>query len=232
MNLNKNSTNTHKNKKITEKKIQKEIKKISEVLNKKEPTIMKKNTAEMSISKDKNIINKNNNVNNRFSNQSQPKQKNAKIESVEFPINNLPKQTLNNNNLIIQNLNNKLQSENKITKIESLEYALPEINLYNRKIENFYPYFLKTNLLDLQNNNKGFLTQNADFRNVDNSMQCLDPLCEFCDQNNTINCLQCLPGHFLLNGKCYISCPVDYLADVYKRECVPTIVRQRGFNII
>lgn len=230
MNFNNNSTQYQKNKKPSEKKIQKEIKKMSEILNKKEPTIMSKKIDNVELNKnkiDKTLVNKNN-VNNRYNNL--PKNNNAVVDSIEFPINNLPKQTLNNNNLLIQNLNSKLQNENKITKIESLEYALPEINLFNRKIEYFYPYFLKTNLLDLQNNNKGFLSQTVpiDFRKINNNLQCLDPLCEYCDQNNTVMCLQCLPGHFLLDGKCFISCPVNFLADVYKRECVPTTMRQRG----
>ncbi len=140
----------------------------------------------------------------------------------------------------------KQDHSEKLKKIESLEFTLPELSIdRNRKIENFYPYFLKANLLELNVNNQlpkvqaslNPLNTFLEYKNLKNSdqsvvIQCLDPVCEVCDGQNTMICLQCLPGHFLLEGKCYNACPESFMADIYRRECIPLNLRQKSKIIL
>lgn len=98
------------------------------------------------------------------------------------------------------------------------------------------------NALNLQNkalpnmNPLNTFLEYKDFRHSTHNqniiLQCLDPSCEVCDAQSTMICLQCLPGFFLLEGKCYNACPQTFMADIYKRECVPLALRQRSNFII
>lgn len=202
---NNNSTISENFKKKTEKQIQNDIKKIGEILNKKQEKMnlnlnSKINTNIKSKENNKDNTKTTSKVNSKINSKETPNPlpNQIKIKSQEFPLPNLP------------------------SKILSLA-TLPEININNNhKIEDFYPYFMKTNLLDLYQYND----IKSNFRTQDSI--CLDPICEICDMTNKLNCLQCLPGNFLLNEKCYSACPINFIADVYQRKCIPITLRTRS----
>lgn len=243
-NFDSNEINLKNSPPITEKKIQRDIKKIGKILNIKDKKIpqITENVSDNRIEgkRDENINNNKSSSNSelKISKKDKPLPANLKISD---KVKNEFKNPLENN-LPIKKL--QLKQEKNTVKSESIEFGLPEINISdNRKIENFFPYFLKANLIRI-NSQPSLIRQNynafnhyleyKDLRSIAGSdnvnLSCLDTLCEVCDINNKIICLQCQPGHFLLEGKCYNSCPPNYNADVYKRECVPLAIRQRSNN--
>lgn len=227
---------------LSEKKIQSDIKKIGKILNikdKKIPQITEnKSDNRMEGKRDENINNNKSSSNSelKISKKEKPLPTNLKISDKEK---NEFKKPLENNLPIKKH---QLKQEINNVRSESIEFGLPEINISdNRKIENFFPYFLKANLIrinsqpsQIRHNYNAFnhYLEYKDFRSIAGSdyvnLSCLDTLCEVCEVNNKLICLQCQPGHFSLEGKCYNSCPPDYNADVYKRECVPLAIRQRS----
>jgi hypothetical protein len=239
-----NSNDIHLKNKLpkSEKQIQSDIKKIGNILNAKEQNSKiteNKNDNKLKEKKIEKLSKSSPNPETKLLKKEKPSPINLKIsDNGKSQVKN---QMENNLSLKIPEHQPTLNN----LKSESIEFALPEINISNnRKIENFFPYFLKTNLISL-NSPPNQMRQNynpfnhyleyKDLRTITGSqhvnLSCLDPLCEVCDLNNKIICLQCQPGHFLLEGKCYNSCPTNYNADIYKRECVSLAMRQRSKKI-
>jgi hypothetical protein len=113
-----------------------------------------------------------------------------------------------------QNKTNPYAIDVKQIKSENLKiydsFTLPEININtNEHLQQYYPYFYKTKLIEYKNE----IVSNKLF-------PCLDSNCEMCDPNNRIICGKCMAGYFLLENKCYIACPDDHIADIFKRICI------------
>jgi hypothetical protein len=95
-------------------------------------------------------------------------------------------------------------------KQESLEYTLPALPIDSRhKIDYYYPYFYKTHVIEYYDN--------IDMSNLTNN--CIELGCEWCTITNNLICKQCRHGYYLFDNKCYSVCPMNYVADIFKRVC-------------
>lgn len=258
---NKNKTNIEggKIKKKSEKKIQREIKKMKELLNGKSDMKSGQTGKDTKEQKEKDLpIAKGNSVKksegtvqgnqgkqgNQGNQGNQGKQGNNinSINTINILTNIPPPKPQNSQAQKVKNQKQISPSKTTSPSNPRAEFTLPEITIERtRKIETFYPYFMKANLIEMDSlidkrtlpynfNLNSFQMQQRSMSNNNNHIGegCMDPLCELCDINNRITCLQCLPGHFLLNSKCYSACPQNYIADVYERKCMPMTLRTRS----
>jgi hypothetical protein len=241
--------NETKEEKKKDKKLQKEMKKIDQILNananretikKPENTEPSKNTflpekpnSSKKIDKEIKAISK---ELNKLEKEIQVKKKlkvmpiNQQVGSnIQIAKNNLPVSQaqqitpLNSNNAIIQ----------------STEFSLPEININKfQKIEQFYPYFFKTGLIDFKNMPGGIFNPLTALDNqvgipfsqnmIQSPQLCHDLNCDICDKITQSQCTLCRLGFYLLQGKCVNVCPQDHIADAFSRQCVGSSIRQRN----
>ena len=95
--------------------------------------------------------------------------------------------------------------------LKSSKLILPKLMIDNdHQLKDFFPFFLQTHILKIgiKNNNKQEL-----------SKECIEPFCGLCDKSTRKNCIQCLKGFYKFNNKCFNTCPKNYVADIFKREC-------------
>lgn len=171
------------------------------------------------------------------------KQNKQNYNKINQPVvNNIPppvpqKQNKSMNILAIKDIVKKQKRD----IIESMEFNLPEISIdKNQRIEHYYPYFYKTHLLEYNNmidrqpqSNNAIhingphpnINPNLNIRNSPITVptpiiECADIACEICDIQTKMKCLKCFHGFYSLDNKCYKSCPVNYIADIFKRQCV------------
>lgn len=109
----------------------------------------------------------------------------------------------------------KLEKTDKKTlenEASSVEFTLPEIEIDpSQKIEHYYPYFYKTHIIEYHDT--------IDYQELTND--CKDLGCQWCDNTTRMTCSECRHGFFLYNEKCYGSCPENYVADIFKKKCIP-----------
>ena len=102
---------------------------------------------------------------------------------------------------------NKLPIDEETT---SVEFTLPEIQVdKSHNIDFYYPYFYKTHIIEYQDS--------INYKELTNN--CLDLGCQWCDTTSKLVCSECHHGFFLYEGKCYTSCPNNYIADIFKKTC-------------
>lgn len=95
-------------------------------------------------------------------------------------------------------------------KQESVEYTLPTLPIdANHNIDYYYPYFYKTHLVDYYDPKNSAVLTNV----------CPDFSCELCDINLKTVCKQCKHGYYLSGTVCMTSCPINTVADIFKRTC-------------
>ncbi len=123
----------------------------------------------------------------------------------------------------IQNHVTTTQMGNSVIKQESIEYTLPAVRVDStHRIDSYYPYFYKTHVIDYY-----------DKINVnDSTNNCLDVGCEWCNLVNTQVCRKCRHGWFLFNSQCYTTCPLNYVADIFRRTCHPLDINSKKIKII
>jgi hypothetical protein len=186
----------------------------------------------ISINKNKKI--KNTNSNNKVNSENISTVNSAKsTEGAINPPNITPTKTkiINNNTTVNIQQNKKLNvisiknaKPREKEVVQSVEFALPEIHINkNQRIENYFPYFYKTHIINLPNNSNyipSFMSTTVSNVNILSS-PCLQPNCISCSLNNQATCSICKHGYFLYNNQCLYSCPNGYAADIFRRQCNP-----------
>jgi len=56
---------------------------------------------------------------------------------------------------------------------------------------------------------------------------CMDIGCQFCESSTMLTCTQCKHGFFLQDKRCFTQCPKDFVADIFRRICVPNRMATR-----
>ena len=110
---------------------------------------------------------------------------------------------------------------------DTVEYPLrqiqPNINIDGSKSMDFYyPYFFKSNVIHYNQSKEVMPVSNV----------CLDLKCEMCDRLNTDNCLRCRHGFLRHDGKCLMSCPMGYVANIFEGKCSAQRENSRKINLI
>lgn len=96
-------------------------------------------------------------------------------------------------------------------KFYSSKLVLTKLTIDNdHQLRDYFPYFLQTHILK---------TNNLYLNKKDHSTDCIENYCEFCDKSTRKTCLQCIKGFYKQMGKCLNTCPKNYVADIFKREC-------------
>ena len=96
-------------------------------------------------------------------------------------------------------------------KLSSSKLLLPKLTIDNdHQLRDYFPLFLQTHILK---------TNSKHLNNLDYSTECTEKYCEFCDKLTRKTCIQCVKGFYMHMGMCYNTCPKNYIADIFKREC-------------
>ena len=102
----------------------------------------------------------------------------------------------------------------KEKSLTSTKLLLPSIKIdKDHTISNYLPLFLQTHLLK---------SKSESYANQEISKVCMDNdnmFCEICDKATRKICHKCDKGFYLLKGKCFNTCPKNYIADIFRREC-------------
>ncbi len=115
------------------------------------------------------------------------------------------------NSLILRGSSNEdiENISNRNVESKTYEYELPTINIdNNRNINFYYPYFFKNKMITYNNNYPSILLIS----------KCNDILCELCEPNS-LTCRKCKHGFYLNIDRCIDRCPINTVADIYKRTC-------------
>jgi hypothetical protein len=89
-------------------------------------------------------------------------------------------------------------------------------------LKDYLPIFLQTHILKSQSL--------ADINDPNISKICTDNdtiNCEMCDKETMKICYKCARGLYKLKDKCFITCPKNYVADIFRRECHPVSNRSK-----
>jgi hypothetical protein len=98
----------------------------------------------------------------------------------------------------------------------STRLLLPSITIdADHTLDSYYPLFLQTHLLKTQSENYNIQETTKVCMNNENMF------CEICDKSTMKICHKCEKGFFKLKGKCFNTCPKNFVADIFRRECHP-----------
>jgi hypothetical protein len=92
-----------------------------------------------------------------------------------------------------------------------------------RRIGDYYPYFYKSHEI---------LFKNHKVNPKEDTNQCNDQECEWCDLSTRSICKICKKGYFINDFKCYTTCPIHRVADIFRRACVDLTTNSKNIYII
>lgn len=55
----------------------------------------------------------------------------------------------------------------------------------------------------------------------------MDLGCQLCESSTALSCIDCRLGFFLHEQRCFTQCPINFVADIFKRKCIPNSMPTR-----